>query len=255
MKANQKEIRTKQSYLDELLTSPAAGSSLEFTRKLVEMGANVNAQVFSQTPLMNAISCVSDCLLNDFPVVDYLIDQGADVNGATEYGDTPLFVVVRDAFRYHNLELISFLIKKGADIKVMDVNKQTLLHICCFSPVLTKYFIGLGLDVNAEDAGGFTPIMRAGFDNPESFRLLAEAGADIHHMSNEGNLLTDYSNSAEMVEWFLDKGLDASCSDKCGGLPITKLANAYRNSHRNLSTIEMPTLMRLLDATDFDNIK
>ncbi len=66
--------------------------------------------VYDATPLCKAIS------ENDVELVNKLISYGADVNGRTRRGVTPLMI----AARYDNAEIAKILITKGAKLSLVD---------------------------------------------------------------------------------------------------------------------------------------
>ncbi|MDO9831815.1 ankyrin repeat domain-containing protein [Glaesserella parasuis] len=87
-----------------------------------------------------------------------------------------------------------FLDKKVADIKkITDFDKWNYLHriLCYFNPSveLVRFYISNGLDVNAQDKYGMTPLhyaMRA--KNVDAAIALLNAGADPN-IPNQDNLI------------------------------------------------------------------
>lgn len=49
-------------------------------------------------------------------IIETLLIYGADVNAADNYNNTALMYVVRSIKLYNRLEVIKFLVEKGADI-------------------------------------------------------------------------------------------------------------------------------------------
>jgi len=76
----------------------------------------INAITYSATPLCQAVC------KGDMDVVKKFIEYGADVN-ETSNGITPLMF----AARYNNVEMIQFLIDKGANITAKDTKGYTAL--------------------------------------------------------------------------------------------------------------------------------
>ena len=58
---------------------------------------------------------------------EYLINQGADWNKQTNYGDTPLMNACRKNKDNNNLEIIKILLLLGADVTVENVGGYTAL--------------------------------------------------------------------------------------------------------------------------------
>ena len=85
---------------------------LPVVQHLVENGANINqANIDDLTPLF--VSCQYGHLL----VAEYLIENGADVNQATKIGATPLAF----AMYKNQIEIAKFLLRKGAGIESTKV--------------------------------------------------------------------------------------------------------------------------------------
>ena len=77
------------------------------------------------------------------PIVELLIQHGADVNIRGAWGGTPL------SWALSNFELIVLLLDKGADVNTQDDRGRTLLYEQdCFDVALAKLLIARGADVN-----------------------------------------------------------------------------------------------------------
>ena len=89
-------------------------------------------------------------------LVNYLLDQGADVNPKKDHFHQP----VHHAVMSKNIKLVKLLIKRGADIKAMDKGYGTLLHAAVFSgnEEMLAYVLGLGFDINILDHRQRTPL-------------------------------------------------------------------------------------------------
>ena len=90
------------------------------------------------------------------PIVQYLIDQGADVNAKDDTGNTPLHRAAANG----NNEAVKFLVSRGADVNAKSSNSGTPLHLAALlnSDVETvKFLVSMGADVNAAYADGTTP--------------------------------------------------------------------------------------------------
>ena len=115
-------------YYHSTVLNSAGIASLETTKFLVNNGANVNgAKAHTNTPLDRAVRS------NRADVVLYLIDQGADVNliGYTDYGSStshPLTVAIQNGY----FEIVKILVEHGADLDYKegwDNGKDTPLEI------------------------------------------------------------------------------------------------------------------------------
>lgn len=97
-------------------------NSRETARILIDAGANVNApfvgKAHSETPLHWAASC------DDVPVLDILLDAGADINaGGGVIAETPL----ADARAFLQLNAAHRLVERGAEVTLQDAATLGLL--------------------------------------------------------------------------------------------------------------------------------
>ena len=96
---------------------------LSIVKSLVSKGADVTQQSGGGwSALLFACNC-----RNNFEVIKYLVENGADVNIKSTSGNTPLYRV----FRNQDTELFKYLIDKGANIE----------HICkmCKDILIIRY--------------------------------------------------------------------------------------------------------------------
>ncbi|MGE0206798.1 MAG: ankyrin repeat domain-containing protein [Candidatus Babeliales bacterium] len=90
--------------------------SFEIMKILIQAGANVNKYNQFGTPLRRAV-----LLRSRLTIVQYLLSQGADVNGCMVRGSTPLHLAVY----LKNKELCELLCKAGADVTIKDEENRT----------------------------------------------------------------------------------------------------------------------------------
>lgn len=119
-----------------------------------------------------------------YDVVEYLIEQGMDVEVSDTYGRTPLnllFTLPRTAQRHDDLicmmiagddpvvpakdciPLAKLLIDHGADISSVDGTEQNVLHLVIRNGLESeaKFFLSSGCDPDVPDAEGKTPLLIA----------------------------------------------------------------------------------------------
>ena len=75
------------------------------------------------------------CKGNNIEFVEFLVNNGLNVSTRDDTGMQPIHY----AARHCNKEIVAFLISHGADIMSLNNNKQTCLHLCCESPLETKF--------------------------------------------------------------------------------------------------------------------
>jgi ankyrin repeat protein len=116
-------------------------NNLEAIKLMVDAGGNPNiATSHGTTPLMLASGAATDVQRarsieersTALTTARYLVDHGADVNAAGQFGWTALHSATYQGIT----DLMDFLISKGADIDAMDGFRQTPLSIAL--SVLTK---------------------------------------------------------------------------------------------------------------------
>ncbi len=118
-------------------------SSLEFVRKLVEAGANVNAQLErgpagkAKLNMKGATPFLLACKTADLPMLKVLLELGADPTLVNVDNCTPLLaasgigtvsVGEEPGTEAEVIETIEFLLALGADINAVDKNKETVMH-------------------------------------------------------------------------------------------------------------------------------
>ncbi len=106
------------------------------------------------------------CASGNIKVAEVLIQNGADINGVDDQGNTPLSL----ACRVGKKEMFDFLLSCGADIHKQYPHGRNLLHIIADSPIMAmgamlnrrdeyaQPLIDRGIDINAKDENGKTPL-------------------------------------------------------------------------------------------------
>lgn len=166
--------------------------SLDFIKRLVKRGANVNLRLsngrgspgmFNKkggTPFLMAAATA------DLPLMKLLLELGADPNIANADGLTPLIA----ACGWHVgadqatevageepevLEAANLLLRLGADINAVDVNGDTVMHAAALKnlPKVVRFLAEKGAKIeiwNRKDKNGWTPLMIAQGHRPGNFK-------------------------------------------------------------------------------------
>ncbi len=115
----------------------------------------------------------------DAAKIQRLINEGAEVNGMTNSGLSPLHYAALNGHKAAKTA-IAALVKAGADINRGDEDGITPLHIAA-GYGHTEAIAGLieaGADVNRANAGGWTPLYWAKINkHPAAVKILIDAGA------------------------------------------------------------------------------
>ena len=154
---------------------------LEAVKKMVELGADVNAKTTGDnvaTPLKSAI------MGGSLEKVRLLVESGADVNpfADRETNFSPLaLAAVRD---YE--DIFDYLLSKGADPHWRDHKNSTILKIVVNNEEsweqvkIAQKLIELGVSPNEPDEEGFFPIHNASAEgNDPGIEVLIAAGASV----------------------------------------------------------------------------
>ncbi|RZF41868.1 hypothetical protein LSTR_LSTR005330 [Laodelphax striatellus] len=95
----------------------AVSGKLDVVRRLVELGADVNAA--SDT---GSTAVRSACFMTHIDIVTYLVESGADIQKSNHSGGTCLINSIQ------NIQLCTFLLEHGASVNASDIQSKTALH-------------------------------------------------------------------------------------------------------------------------------
>ncbi|XP_028418537.1 uncharacterized protein LOC114543951 [Dendronephthya gigantea] len=151
-------------------------------------------------------------------IVKYLVEKGADVNGWGTDGWT----VLHSSVTKGKLEIIKYLVKKGADVNGKNTNGQTVLHSAVTEGTLeiVKYLVKKGADVNCKNTDGWIALDIAVSKNRlEIVKFLVEKCANANGNMNEWGAAMHFAvakSTPEMVKYLVEKGADVNNKDTCG---------------------------------------
>jgi ankyrin repeat protein len=182
----------------------------------------------------------------DLPVVQALLDGGAEVNAKDEGGTTVLMHAALDA----DIEVVKLLLSKGADANAQNKNGATAMLWALHDPGKVNLLLDHGAKISDEavfvaasisggsrtlklladcganlrvSKGGFTPLGAAtrGGDL-DTIRLLLDHGADVGARTKSGFTALDgaasWPDNAAIVSLLLDRGADPKTKVETFGL-------------------------------------
>ena len=142
-------------------------------------------------------------------VLRYLVDKGADPNALDNNGVASLHILARSG----QPEAARLLIEKGADIDIKDPVKLTPLNMAAESGLeaMVKLLIEKGADIENKHAYGRTPLVGAARErgNINVIRMLLDAGADVNSSDNWKATALDlaaWRGFEEVVNLLLERG-------------------------------------------------
>jgi ankyrin repeat protein len=147
--------------------------------------------------------------------VSYLLDKGADVNAVNTNQQTPLHV----AAYIGSADIAGLLIENGADVSLADYQMHTPLHYAARSGSneVTELLLKNGAPLEAKNTYGRTPLLLCAREQgtPEVARILIEAGADV-------NVKDKYeSTPLELAAWRGYSGIVSLLVENGAEIPVT----------------------------------
>ncbi len=207
----------------------------DFGVALIKQGADVTLQDFNgQTPLHQAIETnyMSDWLDD----VKEALGEKANWNLTAKDGDTLLHA----AARHTQAPVIEKLLDFGADVMVAGKNGQYPVHAAIMAdsePIaerLVKAMKDSGHSLSdAKDAAGWTPLHYAATrDNAQFTRMIVEAGADVNATATGGETplhIAARTGKLGALQTLLAHGADMSLQNEKGQTPLD-IAVEFRRS-------------------------
>ncbi|KAK6187195.1 hypothetical protein SNE40_005274 [Patella caerulea] len=203
---NSKGFRSRSCILACCLSKTQAIGKIELLRK---KGGNIHDTDDKNNGMLHLA-----CIWGTRDTVDYLIDQGLDINTKGRCGRTGILLCSQS--KTQAIEKIDLLISKGGNIYDIDETNHGMLHLACmFSTQETvRYLIDLGLDVNAKCKKLRTPILHcctSEIQPIEKIKIVSFKGGNIYEI--DGNkcgilLIACSGGTLDTVRYLINLDLD-----------------------------------------------
>ena len=181
-------FKSEKEAQGRLLVRDAYYGDLLAVKEDVEDGAPLNYEFYFEDEdrqyrgrWFNALHAAASSGNED--IINFLLEQGIDINTQTPDGWTPLFIAARDG----QAEAARLLVYRGADLNIQTNEGATALLMVLTQPFeqesqrmeLLTYLLRRGANPNLPDKNGFTPLYYAAMlAKPQAVSLLLEYDAN-----------------------------------------------------------------------------
>lgn len=160
-------------------------SNIETLQLLLENGANIDIE---NNYYLHILLCA--CNYSNTDLIKILLEKNSDVNKINKYGTTALLCLCRNLNIAHNIEIIEFLLKKGANPNSYIHGYTPLMTFCRTSMYdsnikMIKLLLEYGADINMEGTYGENALSLLCenlnlYDNTNTIKLLLDYDANVN---------------------------------------------------------------------------
>jgi ankyrin repeat protein len=155
------------------------------------------------------------------PIMEALLDAGADVHAANARRATALHWAVPDAKK------LQLLLQKGGHADAKTVEGRTPLYVAAMLPAgapSVRLLLEVGADVEAQTVLGATALFPAATTSAEITKLLLDHGANPNARAKSGATPILMTRGAEVIGLLLAGGADARARSKAGETALMEAA-------------------------------
>jgi len=197
-------------YTEQAFAEAAGNKDMTTVKLFLEAGMSPNMPAGESTPLIEAAN------KSNLEMIKLLVEKGADVNGKSKDGLTPVMAAVTAESAAARQEAVKFLLEKGADLNV-----RYLLNGFGVTPLMlavqqkdlevVKLILAHKVDVNSYDNNTrWTALMAAVNDNSlEIVKELLAKGANVNFKAKNNVTalaIAQSNNNTEMVKLLTNAG-------------------------------------------------
>ncbi|XP_035228925.1 putative ankyrin repeat protein RF_0381 [Stegodyphus dumicola] len=246
-------LEMTDGYRNTPLDIACGKSSPEIVQYLLSQGCNV--LVNDDRSFGPVLSAMFNAVDDAVPIVNLLLDAGANINHRDEYGRTALMNAVElcavrnpadlaKCTKYSYVDLSMLLIERGTDVNVADNFHQTALHLAIRSKqeILVRKLLICKCDINKHDNDGFTPLFYACESGSRALvDLLINCGANLRAQNWEAALDSFLNEEAiQLASYVIYKSnqcltLENFCS--------VILRNKLRNVDKDVFQLGLPSVL------------
>ncbi|KAJ5962621.1 hypothetical protein N7501_007562 [Penicillium viridicatum] len=214
--------------MSTLRAATVYGQSSEIVQKLLDAGADVNAQGGRYGNALQAATVGKNS-----EIVQKLLNASADVNAqGGEYGNALQAATVYG----QSSEIVQKLLDAGADIHAQDDRYGNALQAAAAygqSSEIVQKLLDAGADVNAQggEYGNALQAAAAYGESSKIVQMLLDAGADVHAQGGRYGsslLAAVYQGHADQVQMLLHAGANVLLADELGQTPLHIAASKDR---------------------------
>jgi ankyrin repeat protein len=147
---------------------------------------------------------------NDYPTVQTILDQGADVKARNEVGDTALM----QAALHADVPMMRFLLERGADVNARGIYEVPALLRAVHDPVKVELLLhhGARIDERALVIAAMAPGSR------QTLELLVQRGGNVNAAVGGYTVLmaTAYGGDLDAATWLIEHGANVKAQTEAG---------------------------------------
>ncbi|XP_067653211.1 serine/threonine-protein phosphatase 6 regulatory ankyrin repeat subunit B-like [Haliotis asinina] len=158
-------------------------------------------------------------------IVNYILMQNiVDINAKNTGGETPVMLAANSGER----EVFDILVRKGADLSVIDNNDDNILHSACGggNPKIVTYILMQNIvDINCKGDEEMTPVLIAAYyAKHEAFDILVKKEADLSVTDGDGDNILHLAcrgGHVKIVNYILMQNIvDINAKNSGGETPV-----------------------------------